>query len=96
MVPTPYDIGEIRWRMRVTNLQARIELGEIEAASYTREIASRFTSLERETELVQRRLDLRGEIAELKAELSQMSQSFSGRIDVQSVPGPGHRASKRP
>ena len=75
MISRADEIDEIRWRLRVSNLEARIELREIEAAASIREIASPLTSAPRKTELAQRRLDLLREAAALKTELDQMRQS---------------------
>jgi hypothetical protein len=88
MISRAYEIDEIRWRLRVSNLEARIELREIEAAAFSRQIASRFTSPARQTELAQRRLDLLSEAANLRAELNQMRQSIPRRLDVKAAPMP--------
>jgi hypothetical protein len=76
MVPRADELDEIRWRLRVSNLEARKELREIEAAALTREITSPLTSAVRQTEALQRRTVLLAEAFELKAELDQMRRSI--------------------
>lgn len=76
MVPNGDELDEIRWRMRVTNLEARVELREIEAAAFTRELKSPLTPEPRRTELTRRRGAILAEVFELKAELEQMRRSF--------------------
>jgi hypothetical protein len=83
MVPRPNELDEIRWRMRVTNLEARIELREIDAAAFTREIASPLTPATRRTELIARRAATLTEVSKLKAELDLVRRSFPTDI-------PGH------
>ena len=75
MVPRTDELDEIRWRMRISNLEARVELREIEAAASTREITSPLTSATRRTELIQRRDALITEVSELKAELERSRKS---------------------
>jgi hypothetical protein len=72
MAPRADELDEIRWRMRVTNLEARSELREIEAAALAREIASPLTPATRRSEAIGRRDALLREASELKAELDQM------------------------
>jgi hypothetical protein len=75
MAPRANELDEIRWRLRVSNLEARVELREIEAAALTREITSPLTSAARQAEAMQRRQTLLTEASELKAELDQMHRS---------------------
>ena len=75
MVPRTDELDEIRWRMRISNLEARVELREIEAAASTREITSPLTSATRRTELIQRRDALITEVSELNAELERSRKS---------------------
>ena len=75
MFPRADELDEIRWRMRVSNLEARVELGEIEAAALAREVASPLTSEIRKAEVDQRRDAILTEISELKAKLDQMRES---------------------
>jgi hypothetical protein len=79
MGPRANEIDEIRWRMRVTNLEARIELREIDIAAFTREIASPLTPAARRAELTARRTALGAEVFKLKAELDQMRRSIPAR-----------------
>ena len=56
MFPRADELDEIRWRMRVSNLEARVELGDIGAAALAREVASPLTSEIRKAELTQGRV----------------------------------------
>jgi hypothetical protein len=76
MVPRRNELDEIRWRMRVTNLEARIELREIDIAAFTREIASPLTSTTRRAELTTHRAVMLEEVSKLKAELDQVRRTF--------------------
>ena len=49
------EVGEIRRRMRVSNLEARLALHEIDAEALLREIKSPLTSGQRRAEATQRR-----------------------------------------
>ena len=80
MVPRANELDEIRWRMRVTNLEARIELREIDAAACTREIASPLTPATRRSELIAHRAATLTEVSKLKAELEQVRRSFPARV----------------
>jgi hypothetical protein len=79
MGPRANEIDEIRWRMRVTNLEARIELREIDIAAFTREIASPLTPATRRAELTALRAAMLAEVSKLKAELDQMRRSIPTR-----------------
>jgi hypothetical protein len=76
MVPRANELDEIRWRLRVSNLEARVELREIEAAALMHEITSPLTPAARQAEAIQRREALLTESIELKAELDQMRRSL--------------------
>lgn len=76
MAPHADELDEIRWRMRVTNLEARIELREIDAAAFTREIASPLTPATRRGELIAHRAGTLLEVSKLKTELEQVRRSF--------------------
>jgi hypothetical protein len=79
MRPRTNDLDEIRWRMRVTNLEARIELREIDIAAFTREIASLLTAATRRAELTAHRAALLAEVSKLKAELDELRKSLPMR-----------------
>jgi hypothetical protein len=79
MVPRANEFDEIRWRMRVTNLEARIELREIDIAAFTREIASPLTAATRRTALTAHRAALLAEVSKLKAELDELRKSLPMR-----------------
>lgn len=79
MVPRANELDEIRWRMRVTNLEARIELREIDIAAFTREIASPLTSATRRAELHVHSAALLVEVSRLKAELDELRKSLPMR-----------------
>jgi hypothetical protein len=75
MLPRADELDEIRWRMRVSNLEARVELGEIEVAALGRELTSPLTSEIRKSEVTQRGDAILTEISELKEKLDQMPRS---------------------
>ena len=76
MLPRANELDEIRWRMRVSNLEARVELCEIEATALAREIASPLTPETRRGEATDRRCTLVTKASDLKSELEEVRRSF--------------------
>ena len=72
----PDELDEIRWRMRIANLEARVELCEIESAALAREIASPLTAETCRSQAMMRRSVLLTEASEFKTELEQIRRSF--------------------
>jgi hypothetical protein len=70
------ELGEIRRRLRISNLEARLALREIEAAALTREITSPLTSANRKGEAIQSRDAALTEASVIKADLDEMRRSF--------------------
>jgi hypothetical protein len=66
------QIDDIRFRMRVANLEARRELHEIERAALTREIDSPLTSAPARKTAMERRDVLLSEWAEIVQELQNL------------------------
>lgn len=66
------NLDNIRYRMRVTKLEARLALREIECAALTREINSPLTSTTRKTEAAESRESMQAEGAEIMQELTEL------------------------
>lgn len=70
------EIGEIRIRMRISNLEARLAMREIEIADLSREIASSLTSSNRREEGIKRRDAEQADWRQIRAELDEMRRSY--------------------
>ena len=72
------DLDEIRFRLKISNLEARLALVEVEICALEREINSRRTSYERTVEARGSLDAARSEQANLLAELGQMRRAQPG------------------
>jgi len=77
-------LDDIRYKMRVSKLEAKLALREIDNAALTREIRSPLISYERRTEAFQRREALQGEWSEIMEELKGLRFAQSIQLDIRS------------
>ena len=72
----PDEMGEIRVRMLISNLEARLEMIEIEIEALNREITSTSTLSKRRAEATKRRDAERADWRRIKAELDELRRSY--------------------
>jgi hypothetical protein len=71
------DLDDIRYRLRISKLEARLVLREIECAALIREINSPLTSSERRTEATEQWETWRDESLEISEELKTLREAKS-------------------
>lgn len=74
------DLDDIRYRMRISNLEARLALREIECAGLIREINSPLTSSNRRIEAMEKWETLQDQVSEIKEEVKELRNGPSQRI----------------